>query len=488
MPKTTRSNPKLERWIRQLREQEMPVFAQTARLIAGKAHDDNATAAELSTLILQDASMTTRLLRMANSAYYNPGGEHINTISRAIVVLGLNAVHKLCLCIAVLDSFSGPGKQRMAREMARAFHAALQAKGLAEQCGEKQTEEIFIATLLFRLGTLAVWCFAEKIDQQAIDKLERALQDPTMNVSEAESMALGFPVRELTVRLNDEWRLSPLLSQALNPRLKSSRRSGLLQISHDLAQALEEGWDSQAVSAAMKAASRHTGLAAERVNEAVSSNAKAAVETLAGLGASEIARLVPQQEAVDEALLDTARGDQEQAECPQPDAGLQLDVLRELSQMLCNPRPRADLFLQTTAEGIYRGVGMDRVLYALLTPDKKRLVAKYVLGSERAQLAASFVFDVSSPRSGIIARALQETGTLWVGGARSPASKQMLTAAIRKITGPEFLIAALHIGKQAIGCLYADRTPSGRRLDDEAEAGFSLFAQQACLGLTHIKR
>ena len=485
MPKST-TNPKLDHWIRKLREHEMPVFAQTARVIAGKAHDDNAPAAELSKLILQDASMTTRLLRMANSAYYNPGGEHINTISRAIVVLGLNAVHKLCLCIAVLDSFSGSGHQRMATEMARAFHSALQAKGLAEKCGEKHTEEIFIATLLHSLGELAVWCFAENIDPRGVAQLETMLENHELRPSDAERQTIGFRIRELTAHLNDEWHLSPLLADVLNPRHRDNRRTHLVQLGHELAHALEQGWEAPSVQQVLQTISKTTGLDEEDLAPNVADNARAAAETVAGLGATELAQLIPQQQALKDIMLPTP-ADTATA-YPQPDTGLQLDVLRELSQMITGPKARADLFLQTTVEGIYRGVGVDRALYGLLTPDMKTLAAKYVLGTDSQSLTRDFKFTVTQPGPNVLGYAMGQTAVLWVGSEQAVQLKRMLTPAIEAVSGAEFFIAPLYIGAKTIGCLYADRRPSARGLDEDALAGFSLFAQQACLGLSHIKR
>lgn len=48
-------------------------------------------------------------------------------------------------------------------------------------------------------------------------------------------------------------------------------------------------------------------------------------------------------------------------------------------------------------EGIYRGVGLDRTVFALLSPDRHMVSAKYVLGWDRQQLSLSFRFPVSRP-------------------------------------------------------------------------------------------
>jgi len=48
--------------------------------------------------------MTARLLRVANSPMYNLSGRAISTVSRAVVMLGFDAVRSLCLSIAVVEA------------------------------------------------------------------------------------------------------------------------------------------------------------------------------------------------------------------------------------------------------------------------------------------------------------------------------------------------------------------------------------------------
>ena len=49
-------------------------------------------------------AMTARLLKMANSVFYNPGGIRISTVSRAIVILGFNTVRNIALSISLVET------------------------------------------------------------------------------------------------------------------------------------------------------------------------------------------------------------------------------------------------------------------------------------------------------------------------------------------------------------------------------------------------
>ena len=63
-----------------------------------------------------------------------------------------------------------------------------------------------------------------------------------------------------------------------------------------------------------------------------------------------------------------------------PDPMLQLQILRELSSLM-EVQPDFNSVLEMVLEGMYRGIGMDRTLFALRTPDHRFLVGRYALGS-----------------------------------------------------------------------------------------------------------
>ncbi|MGD8925630.1 MAG: HDOD domain-containing protein, partial [Thioalkalispiraceae bacterium] len=110
----------LEEWTRRISDEEMPVFAHTARSIAAASSEEDTSIANLAHLILRDSSMTARVLRLANSVFFNPAGQPINTISRAIVLLGFDSVRSMALSIALLEPLlKGVQHDHALEEMAR---------------------------------------------------------------------------------------------------------------------------------------------------------------------------------------------------------------------------------------------------------------------------------------------------------------------------------------------------------------------------------
>ena len=124
----------LTTWVQRISEQELPIFKYTVHAIADVVENDDTSTSELSQVILRDANLTARILRVANSTIYNPTNAPINTISRAIVFIGFDLVRDLSLSLAIIDALLNErSKEHMLKLMAESFHGAVQARAIAEK-------------------------------------------------------------------------------------------------------------------------------------------------------------------------------------------------------------------------------------------------------------------------------------------------------------------------------------------------------------------
>ncbi|HKJ88805.1 MAG TPA: HDOD domain-containing protein, partial [Gammaproteobacteria bacterium] len=339
----------------------MPIFGQTVQQVVNVAEDEEAPASRLANVILQDASMTARILRVANSPYYNPRRQRVSTVSRSVVVLGFDTVRAMCLTITLVDTFvHGEPREQLIHELARAIHAAVQARTIALQRGDDSPEEVFVATLLYHLGDLAFWCFggkhAKRLATYKKDK-ESALSE-----EEAEQEVLGFPLRRLTQGLASEWKLNELLTNVLKDPKRAGTRGRNVSLSYRLATAAEKGWNDPEVKGLMKELSALVGQPPEKTTEMVHANAKEAARIAHYYGASTAARTIPVpgqwQIEDDEAEEEPAAEDY-----PEADGMLQLRVLRELATFLESGKADFNLVMELVLEGMYRGIGLDRTLF-----------------------------------------------------------------------------------------------------------------------------
>jgi len=468
------NSPDLASWIERIRGREMPVFASTVAALRRIIGDERASASALAQVILKDTPMTTKVLRLANSAYFNHSHQAVNTVSRAIVVLGFNPVAELALSVSLIDSLLAGGlRGRVHIEMARSFHAAVQARWAASRRGEQQAEEVFIAALLSRVGEMAFWCFGGEQAQA----LERCMKNAFLREEEAQQVVLGFCLRHLSVGLVREWRLGSLAVAALEGDTRSRGPERAVLLGQRLALAAEEGWASLAARQALREAADYVGLPIESIREEVLANAAQAARIAASFGAVEAGKIIATSGGPSSDLPDPGP---EQAALPAaPDAALQLRILQDLAALTFARAPLADI-LQLVAEGVYRGVGCERVLVAVLTRDRAQLQGRVALGRGAEALCARFTFSMEGDPDDVLDAAIDSAQPCRIYAARleHPGAERL----IQVTACDEAVLVPFGTPTRQIGVLYADR--QGRPLDDELWRAVQHFALQAGLAVT----
>ena len=460
----------LSEWIARIRGCDMPVFARTVDALRRIIGDERASASALAQVILKDASMTTKVLRLANSAYFNQAQQGISTVSRAIVVLGFDPVAQLALSVALIDALLGGSlRSRVNLEMARSFHAAVQARWVVQRRGEQQGEQVFIAALLSRVGEMAFWCFGGEHAQA----LERCMKQGEMREEEAEQVVLGFSLRHLSAGLVREWKLGSLAAAAIEGDARSHGPEWAVVIGNRLARASEDGWDSIGARRVIREAADYLGLPPSVVSAEVIANAGEAARVATFFGAPEVGRAIPSAD------VSVVAPEPEALAVPSaPDAALQLRILQDLAAMSLERAAIADI-LQLAAEGLVRGVGCERVVVALLTRDRMHLRGKFGLGSGGEALCAQFSFSMDGDPEDVIDDALDSGTASWVDPARvERGGTERLCAVTCCESG---FIVPFGLASRQIGVFYADR--NGRGLDEASWRAVQHFALQASLAV-----
>lgn len=475
----TTSPTTLEEWTRRLSEEDMPVFAHTARRMAGISSDAESSVSDLAQIILQDSTMTARVLRMANSAYYNPSGRSISTVSRAIVMLGFSVVRTISLSIAMVDTLlSGIRHERMVQEMARSFHAATQAWEFAGARNDQSPEEVFIAALLYRFGHMTFWCFPYGHENEMDALLIRGDSDE----ESVERQVLGFALQELSAALNKEWRLSNLLDNLYSDEHRNDPRVRNIELGFQIADAAaREGWDGDGVRQAVEKTAEYLYQPFNKTLELVHENAKQATKIAAEFGADIAGGLIPipkKAAASNESDSDKAKSDSTQK------YKLQLSILRELSSML-SEHVDLNTLLGTVLEGVYRGVDMDRAVLAIVARDGKNMVGKYSLGRGSEYIATCFNLPIKTNGHGFTSTIMQIKEALWLFKPGEPSNEDSAARDVMHSIGlKECFVMPITLQGKPKGVIYADRGVSNRRLDEESFATFRHFCEHVLIGLS----
>jgi HD-like signal output (HDOD) protein len=473
------SGASLNGWIEKLKSHDLPVFGRTVQEIMNVSSNQDSSFSELAKVILQDASMTARVLKLANAVHYNPRGYCISTITRAIALMGLEQVRNLSLTIALIDSMGkGANREQLNLELARSIHAATQAKKLTMQSAPGAQEEIFVAALLHHVGELAFWSLADEEGRKLAEALRRG-----MPKEKAEVAVLGFQLKQLSRGLAKEWRLGKTLMESLEIGTATNSRSQLISLCHELAEATERGWNHGAVKEVQNKLAKLTGMGGAEVVEATQANAMDARRICRHFGAG--AGLIKPPAADAETGGESEAAVAEAAEeILRYDPILQLNILRDMTA-IGHERPDFNLLLEMALEGIYRGIGMDRALFALVGQGHSEIRAKYVLGVQSQRMLEVFCFPLAEAMPNIFQEALSNQQGIWVGKP-GQTFLDLDRAIIRKLGGANFFVMPVMVGGKSFGLFYADRIPSGRSLDQQSFENFEYFALQTSLILGNI--
>ncbi|MBL8472097.1 MAG: HDOD domain-containing protein [Rhodocyclaceae bacterium] len=475
MSAVTVPNSGLQSWVERIRDQEMPVFGATAGAVGALIDSERASAASLGRVILRDPGMTARVLKLANSAYFHNGGASISTISRAIVVLGFDLVRSVALSVALVDSVvQGEMRNKVVREMARSFHAAVHARNAAQKRGDGSPEEVFIAALLGRIGELAFWCFSGATGE-VLDRVER---ESGLTEDEAEIRVLGFRLRQLTALLAKEWKLSPLLQSLAQYDARPGSREMAVVLAHRLARAAEYGWESAAAQAALHDMAEYTGQPVANLAETVAQTAEEAARIAHFYCMDEAVELIPVPNR--ENLVETPA---EQTEPPWrgPDLGLQLGVAREMSALM-GGRPAPTELLDMALEGIFRGAAFDQVVFAAVSTNRSQLAAKVVLGEGAERLQRRFQFALAGVPRDVVTDLVERQRSYRIDGTAvsgMPSSGRLHAA----LGDTPCVLAPLCVNAQTIGAIYAARTPAHGAVGEEDLQAVLHFVRLAALGL-----
>lgn len=171
-----------------------------------------ATMADLSRAISIDPGMTTMVLKLVNSAFYAMPRK-VETISRAVGILGMQPVHDLTLAVAVTKTFAGLNQQVMSMDVywANSFFSGLVARELARKCFLVDSERMFVEGLLREIGHLILY---EQLPELAEQALRESAETDTP-VHEVEQRLLGFDFTEIGQALVDAWQLPKNLGVAI---------------------------------------------------------------------------------------------------------------------------------------------------------------------------------------------------------------------------------------------------------------------------------
>ena len=193
----------------------LPSLSTTAAKVMEVCNNPWASPNDLNRVISMDLVLTGQVLKLTNSAYYSLRYP-VSSLTRAIVMLGINTVKNLVLSFAILEQMRQ--RRSFLALSVEDFWTHSLCVGVAARCLSAakgvplcNQEEYFICGLLHDLGKIPMnYQFPEKYIQ-ALNNSKRS-QQPLFH---AEETVFGFDHGAIGGLIAEKWKLSPAVREAI---------------------------------------------------------------------------------------------------------------------------------------------------------------------------------------------------------------------------------------------------------------------------------
>lgn len=167
-------------------------------------NDPQVSMNEIGKMIGDDVGLTARLLRLVNSAYYN-FPSRIDTVSRAVTLVGTQQLHDLVLSTSVVSIFKGipPDLVNMDSFWRHGVAVGAAARIIAKLRKETNVERYFVGGLLHDIGRLIMYIKRVDLSRSLLNR-SQLNHELLYNI---EKEVFGFDHGEIGYELVSQWNL-----------------------------------------------------------------------------------------------------------------------------------------------------------------------------------------------------------------------------------------------------------------------------------------
>ena len=189
------------------------IYFQISEMI----NDPRFTAKDMGQVISKDPALSARLLKVVNSAFYGFQAR-IDTISRAVAIIGVDDLKGLVLATTVIDKFSKIPCELvdMTNFWMRSVHCGVMAKLFAKESTVLHSERLFLTGLLHDIGSLVLY---HKLPEKSFEILLAADHDRRL-IGGLEQEIIGFTHADVGAELIKSWGLPESLYESIGCYLK----------------------------------------------------------------------------------------------------------------------------------------------------------------------------------------------------------------------------------------------------------------------------
>lgn len=490
---------------------DFPALSESVGAVNRITAGDMQSISDVANTILKDYSLTNKLLRVVNSVHYRQvGGGDISTVSRAVVVLGLDAVRSIAITVMLLDHLQNKSlASQLKEEFLRANLAGALARELATKTlGRSDAEQAFICSMFHHLGRLlSQYYFPEENAE-----IRRLVAQKNFSEDQAAEQILGVSYEDLGVAIAQSWgfprsivnsmrrlpagkvrrptnsderlRVVAALSNEICGQIgdraidseqwrKLSARYGEA-ITHDetelrasLAKAFDQVGD---FARSLHLDLRQTGFGRQARAAVVAAPATDDAATLPARDDGLAGTLILDDPAQERSLVDDSSSEEAASDGTTSEHGevVLLAGIQDVSNALVSDFKLNDV-LRIILETMYRAKGFKTVVLCIRDARSNSMQGRFGFGPEALEIAKRFRFSlVFTPD--IFHAALANGVDILITDTNEPKIAARIPAWFRQAVSSEtFLLFPLCIKNRPVALIYADRAHAGEIVLPEKE-------------------
>lgn len=425
---------------------DMPGFAKAIRAIVGAMHGESEREFNMTNTVLSDPVLTQKVLRLANSPMYAVFGQGINTVTKAVIVLGTEAIGHVALGLKLVESLNKatPDSALAREEMGKAVLAGEIARQLASSAGTRDAEEAVVGSMLHGLGRMLASFYLPEHWSQVLEAVEGG-------ASEVEEVlrVFGLHLADLGRQTAQRWGLP-------NSLLSSMREVGPRPV--------EEPLDHAEWLAAMSTLSYRSAQAVWQAPADAPSDLSALATGYAdmlGMESTDLIAAIDAARSTQEANVEVAPSSSEKRK-PQQPVRDPAQAAQILARGVVDMRDVADNVNATQLmtmglEAIHQGLGLNKSVVFLRNTARQEYRGRIYFGQGVQDVLPQLALnDAYEPD--VFHAALATGKMIFVASAQEPLFLARLPRWWRQAfpNVRSFVVLPLLVQRQAIGFIYGD--------------------------------
>ncbi|MBI5591524.1 MAG: HDOD domain-containing protein [Deltaproteobacteria bacterium] len=513
-PTESSRNDSVEILLRRMQHtKDFPAFSQHILEINQKASTASAnltSPAQLASAILKDYSLTNKLLKLVNSAFYGNLAGNIATITRAVMVLGFKQVSLAASSLMLFDHLQKNSRSEELKDAAiSSFMSGLVARDLAAKMGAQNLEETFICAMLNNLGRhLVIYYLPDE---------SNAIKSMIAQKGESERNASWFVLRmhyeDIGMAALKAWNFPKKIVDSLvrlsegkvdKPGSDEDILRSISGYSNELCDIIRNTQGNARTIAFKALASRFQKVVT--VSEAqlskmlnTAKTQMAAYSDVLGINISEsdfLRRLSmdsgPEAEksananAVEKSAEAAGSGTHDQADAAgkkEDHQDVLINGIHEITNALLSDYQLNDIMFMIL-ETMYRGFAFNHVIFCMMEMSRTRMRTRHAFGADIETITKNFGFKISNSPTDLFNIALSQRKDIIVEDAEDSSNISLIPEWYRKtFLAPAFIIYPIVIKDTPFGLFYADKKHKGAILSEIQLIYMKILRNQSILAI-----